>query len=555
MQNSITVTLEGRTTAHGRGIALSDILSEGIGTRYEDNPYVACLVNGELKDLSFNLLYDSKLIPIRLFSALGKRVYRHSLCFVLSYAAWKVYPKRNFFIDHSLGDGYCFRFGDAEADEEMVEKLRAVMADVIDRNLVISDSSLPYQEALQVFDRTSFPRTNSLLMTRNDAKINICKLDDYRDVSYEPVLPSTGLLKVWDLRAYRGTILLRYPQSRDIMHIRSFEDNSGLFEVLSRERRNCEIIKVTSIGELNKAIENGSIDRIIELSETIRNSEIDSVAREIRSRGKIKAVFLAGPSSSGKTTSSLKLSSRLEIQGYSPIKISLDDYYLPGKDSTPLDEDGKPDYEALEALDVPYFKKQLSDLFEGKAIHLPRYHFKDRSREDRKEETILRENSILIIEGIHGLNPALSASFDPENIYKVYVSALTGLTIDDHNRISTTDTRIIRRCVRDARTRGFSAESTLQMWPSVERGEKNYIFPYQNKADAMLSTSLPYELAALAPYAISLLRSVKPQSGEAYTNARRLLKFLELIYMVPEKRIPGDSVLREFIGDSIYGAV
>lgn len=554
MLNSITITMDGKTTTCSKGVSLYEILLDGISEKYEDNPYVACLVNGELKNLGFSLLHDSTLVPVRLFSALGKRVYRHTLCFVLSYAAAKVYPKRNFMIEHSLGDGYCFRFDGASPDEKMIDKLRDAMQSVIDRNLSITYDSIPYLEALKVFDSTSFPRTNSLLETRNDATISVCSLDGYQDVIYEPVLPSTGLLKVWQLMEYRGTILLRYPQTRDIMQIRPFEENSRLFDVLSRERSDCEILKVTSIGELNKAIEGGKIDRLIELSETIRNSDIDMVARDIKARGRIKAIFLAGPSSSGKTTTSIKLSSRLEIQGFAPIKISLDDYYRPGNNA-PLDEEGKPDYEALDALDVPYFKQQLSELFEGRAIHLPEYHFRGRERIDRKDETKLSENSILIIEGIHGLNPALSESFDPAGIYKIYVSALTGLTIDDHNRISTTDTRIIRRCVRDARTRGFSAESTLEIWPSVERGEKNNIFPYQNNADVMLSTSLPYELAALAPYAISLLRSVKPKSGEAYTNARRLLKFLELIYMVPEKRIPGDSVLREFIGGSIYGAV
>ena len=554
MLNSITITMDGKSTICRKGTSLYEILSDGISQNYEDNPYVACLVNGELKNLGFSILHNSSLTPIRLFSALGKRVYRHTLCFVLSYAAAKVYPKRNFMIEHSLGDGYCFRFEGKEPDEKMRDRLRDAMRKVIDDNHSIAYNSIPYLEALEVFDSISFPRTHSLLETRNDATINVCALDGYLDVCYEPLLPSTGLLKIWDLMVYKNTLLLRYPQTRDIMHIRDFKDNSRLFDVLSRERSNCEILKVTSIGELNKAIEDGKIERIIELSETIRNSDIDMVARDIKSRGKIKAIFLAGPSSSGKTTTSLKLSSRLEIQGYAPIKISLDDYYMPGN-NTPLDEDGKPDFEALEALDVPYFKKQLSELFEGKAIHLPEYRFRDHVRFDAKSETKLCGNSILIIEGIHGLNPALSESFDPASIYKIYVSALTGLTIDDHNRISTTDTRIIRRCVRDARTRGFSAESTLEIWPSVERGEKNNIFPYQNNADAMLSTSLPYELAALAPYAISLLRSIKPKSGEAYTNARRLLKFLELIYMVPEKCIPGDSVLREFIGDSIYGAV
>ncbi|MCR5732584.1 MAG: nucleoside kinase [Sphaerochaetaceae bacterium] len=555
MQNNITITTDNKKTTFPKGVTIHEMFNSGISTEYEDNPYVAALVNGELKNLGFSILYDAEVKPIRLFSSLGKRVYRHTLALVLSYAVSKTYPDSHFVVDYALGDGHCFHFEDKEVDEKVANNLTKVMQKAIDDNLEITYKAIPYTKALEIFNGKAFPRTNSLLETRNDAKINVCELDGYQDVVYEPVLPSTGLLKIWELRAYKNTLLLRHPIMKDYKKITDFENNDKLFDVLNRERQNCKVMKVTSIGELNKAIADGSINHIIELSETIRNSDIDLVARDITNRGSVKAVFLAGPSSSGKTTTSLKLSSRLELFGYKPIKISLDDYYLPGEDSTPLDEDGKPDYEALDALDVAYFKKQLSELFEGKSIHLPVYTFKTHSRRDAEKETVLKENSILIIEGIHGLNPALFSSFAPENIYKVYVSALTGLTIDDHNRISTTDTRIIRRCVRDARTRGFSAESTLQIWPSVERGEKNNIFPFQNNADAMLSSSLVYELAALAPYAISLLRSVKPQSGEAYTNARRLLKFLELIYIVNEDRIPLDSVLREFIGGSIYGAV
>lgn len=555
MQNIITITVDNKKYSFERGVTIHEIFKDGISSNYESNPYVAALVNGELKNLGFAILYDAEVKPIRLFSPLGKRVYRHTLALLLSYAAAKTYPELHFVIDYALGDGHCFHFENGEVSEDVASKLSTVMEKAVKDNLEITYTAIPYTKALEIFDQKAFPRTNSLLETRNDAKINVCILDGYQDILYEPVLPSTGLLKLWELKAYKNTLLLRHPLAPDFDKIKEFENNEKLFAVLNRERKNCKVMKVTSIGELNKSIADGSINHIIELSETIRNSDIDLVARDIKMRGSVKAIFLAGPSSSGKTTTSLKLSSRLELFGYKPIKISLDDYYLPGENSTPLDEEGKPDYEALEAIDVAYFKKQLSDLFAGKGIHLPLYTFKTHTRKDAEKETILTENSILVIEGIHGLNPALYESFAPDSIYKVYVSALTGLTIDDHNRISTTDTRIIRRCVRDARTRGFSAESTLQIWPSVERGEKNNIFPYQNNADAMLSSSLAYELAALAPYAIPLLRSIKPQSGEAYTNARRLLKFLELIYIVNEDRIPLDSVLREFIGGSIYGAV
>ena len=309
-----------------------------------------------------------------------------------------------------------------------------------------------------------------------------------------------------------------------------------------------------SLGQLNKCIQNGEEKELIQLSEAMFNAKVRDVASDILSKKKIKAIFIAGPSSSGKTTFSLKLSQQLRISGYEPVKISLDDYYLT-RDKVPVDSDGNKDYEALEALDLDFFRDNLADLITQGQCRLPHFSFRDNARIMNEHDTVMKENSVLIIEGIHGLNPALAPDLDKDISYRIYISALTSMIIDDHNRISTTDNRIIRRIVRDHRTRGIKTEETLSMWPSVERGEKNYIFPYQNNADVMINSAMPYELAALAPYALNLLRSVKPNTPYAYATARRLLKFLSLVYIIPISQIPEDSITREFLGGSAFGAI
>ncbi|MDD7009126.1 MAG: nucleoside kinase [Bullifex sp.] len=534
---------------------IEKLLNADLNTPYEKDPVVGALVNGELKSLDYRLIYPADVKPVRLFSPLGKRIYRHSLCFLLSYAASKVFPDRHLEIGHSLGDGYFFRFTDEEVTEAEVGELAETMREAVRRDLRTERINIPYSEAVSLFSGPRYERTLALLKTRNDSGIRISRMDGFSYIAYEPIVTRTSLLTLWELRPYHGGMLLRYPQSRDgYMRIRPFQDNPKLFEVFCRSARECRIIKAESLGHLNEKIAEGDTQRLIELSETMLDRQIMAISEDIKRRKTVKMVFIAGPSSSGKTTSSLKLFSALEILGYTPIKISLDDYYL-SRDLVPRDEDGNYDYEVMEALDLELFRKNMADLSEGLPVHLPSFDFRTQKRSYCSDATVLSESSIVIVEGIHGLNPGLIPDIDPSLVYKIYISCLTTVSIDDNNRISTTDNRIIRRMIRDSRTRGTSATETLAMWPSVERGEKNHIFPYQNNADAMINSSLPYEIAALTPYAIPLLRSVKPESGDAYTLSRRLLKFLELCYMIPLEEIPRTSLLREFLGGSIYKAV
>ena len=551
----VKVQFENRCHDVDRGTSVKDFLALPSAPRYEDNPVVGAYVNGEFKSLHYTLIYRFTTVePIHLFSQLGKRIYRHSICFLLSCAAAKLFPDNHLVIGHSLGDGYFFSFTDKDVTDNDITALTGKMKSLVKAAMPVEREKLPYAEALSLFSGHTFRYTSELLETRNEGDITAYTLDGYTDISYEPLVYNTSLLSLWDLRKYENGMLLRYPQSRDFLKLKPFTENPLLFSVFRETAENDRILKMESLGQLNKCIQNGEEKELIQLSEAMFNAKVRDVASDILSRKKIKAIFIAGPSSSGKTTFSLKLSQQLRISGYEPVKISLDDYYLT-RDKVPVDSDGNKDYEALEALDLDFFRENLNDLITKGQCRLPHFSFRDNARIMNEHETVMKDNSVLIIEGIHGLNPALAPDLDKDISYRIYISALTSMIIDDHNRISTTDNRIIRRIVRDHRTRGIKTEETLSMWPSVERGEKNYIFPYQNNADVMINSAMPYELAALAPYALNLLRSVKPDAPYAYATARRLLKFLSLVYIIPISQIPEDSITREFLGGSAFGAI
>lgn len=553
MSEKITITLDGKPLQAEGPLVISSLLGEEDFT-YENNPVVASRIAGELKSLSYKLEWDAEVETIRLFTPLGKRVYRHSICHLLSYAAAKLYPEKHFIIRHSLGDGYFFRFDGYEATEADVTALTQTMNKAVKASYPFIKRKYSHKNALAYAEKRGMIQLAELLTTSNESSISLFGFDDVYMPTYEALVPNTAVLTKWELRKYDDGLLLRYPRSADLVELAPFQENNALYETLKKDGETCAILGVESIGELNYKIMNGEIKKVIELSEALLGRSISVIASKIRDKGTVKVICIAGPSSSGKTTSSLKLASQLQILGYDPIKISLDDYYKPVEE-IPLDEDGRTDFEAFDALNIPYFRAQIEDLIAGKPVHLVKYSFKTRTRVEEAKETVLKPNSVIIVEGIHGLNPSLLPTLEDSLIYRIYISALTTVNIDDHNRISTTDNRIIRRLVRDSRTRGVTATETLSMWNQVERGEKIHIFPNQKNADAMINTALSYELAALAPEAMNLLRSVKPEDKEAYLLARRLIKFLSLFCVAGKDDIPSDSVLREFLGGSIYGAI
>ena len=524
---------------------------------YEDNPIIAVLVNNELKSLSDPLEYNCTVSPIRLFSEYGKRMYRHSLCFLFTMAGKLVCPERNMVIGHSLGDGYYFTFSDEKPISGiLITALNDKMKELAARDLSISKIIVAYSEAREWLSDAGRYNSVLLLNYQNKAAVQLYECGSYRDISYEPLLPSTALITKFQLRKYGSNgILLRYPRSENPLQMGNFSDNPVLFSIY-QEYKNWEtILSADNLGKLNQLCEKRQIAPFIQVAESLQNKKISNLADSIakkRSINPLKFILIAGPSSSGKTTFAKRLSIQLRVLGFKPLAISLDDYYRNRKD-VPLDSDGKPDLEALEALDIERLNSDLLELSIKGKVSMPQFDFTIAKRKSEEKEVLLHNNGIIILEGIHGLNPELTPGLPDESKFKIYISALTQLNLDNHNRISTTDNRIIRRMVRDHNFRGTSALETLNMWPSVHRGEKANIFPYQNNADAAFNSALDYELAVLKPYAEPLLKTVKP-SDPIYWHAVRLLTFLDNFYPVPANLVPVDSLLREFIGGSIFNS-
>lgn len=558
----IIVTINGQQLSLDIGSTVEDVFfATGMSNTcrnpiYEDNPYIGALVNHELHSCSRSLVADCTLQPVRLFSDMGKRMYRHSICYLLCAAVSMLYPQRRLVIGHSLGDGYYFSFDDdLTLNRTDIEAIETTMQSLVEQNQNIQEVTLPYQVALSYFEQNHFDQTAALLSTRNDPKVNLYRLQGYLDISYEPLLSRTGLMKVWELKPYQDRgMLLRYPRSHNIKSLDPFVDNPLLFSIFKEYKAWGSILNIQSLGQLNKMGNQNTVESFIRLAEALQQKKIASIADQINLHSSVKAVLVAGPSSSGKTTFAHKLGIQLQVLGKKTIKISLDNYYLPPSQA-PKDEFNKPDLEALQALDVPKFQEDLSHLFAGEPVQLPRFDFKSATRTYENVPVQLDKRTILIIEGIHGMNPELTASLDKDLLFRIYISALTQLNLDDHNRISTTDNRIIRRMIRDNRTRGTNAETTLNMWPSVQRGEDRYIFPFQNNANVMINSALDYELGVLTTYAQPLLKMVKPAAGPAYETARRLLRFLEHVNPIPDTLVPHDSLLREFIGGSEFDVI
>ena len=425
------------------------------------------------------------------------------------------------------------------------------MKKVVKERRTIEYSVHSFSDAMEKIRKEGNNKTALLLSSRNDSFLSVYELDDYIQLSYEPIVKDTGVLSLWELRKYgEKGLLLRYPVSSDVKAIQPFRDNPLLFKVFEEYKGWGKILGVRSLGELNSLIVKGNVREYIKLSEDLHRRKIALIADRIKDKG-AKIVFVAGPSSSGKTTFAKRLCEELKLLGFQPFKLSLDDYYNPPS-MAPLDKDGKPDLEALEALNVDLIDSNMKALTKGEEVNLPSYDFNTHITTFSPVPVKMEERTIMVVEGIHALNERITGSIDDRFVYRVYISALTHLNLDDANRVSTADNRLLRRLVRDYRTRGMSAERTLNMWPSVTRGEVDHIFPNQNNADSMFNSALDYEIGVLSPFVVPLLRSVGKEEGEAYTLSRRLLSFLENVYPISGTYVPSDSLLREFIGESDY---
>lgn len=530
------------------------------GTRVEDifrdhtdefsGTPLAALVNNELTSLSFRVTVNATVKPVYLNEEMGMRIYRRTLSFLLAMVSQELFPDRRLIIGHSMGKGFFYYYnGFMEVPREDLDALAARMKEYVEQNLPIQRRVISYQDALEHFSKNRKHTTALLLSFRNESKIPVYVCGDYMDVSFDPMVSETGILTLFELRRYGHGFLLRYPSTSSPDRLGPFKDDPLLFSIYQEYKAWGKILNVNCAGKLNQLATDGDILGFIRVAEALHDKKISEIADRIaEQRDKVRIVLIAGPSSSGKTTFTKKLAIQLRVLGFNPLAIGLDDYFIP-RDRTPLDADGKPDFESISAIDVPLLNEHLGRLFEGEEVEIPIYDFKLGNRKSEGHRLKMERRNIILMEGIHGLNEDLTAGVAEERKYRVYVSALTQLNIDDRNRVATTDNRLLRRIVRDYQFRGHSALKTLDMWPSVRRGEDRNIFPFQNNADSAFNSALDYELPVLKGLAEPMLRGVKP-TDEGYTEALRLLKFLNNFVPIPAKLVPSTSILREFIGDS-----
>jgi uridine kinase len=537
------------------GITLSEILAKYPATKAGiDFPALGALVNNEFVSVEYRIETDSTVKVLGYRDSYGQRVYRHTIAFLLAKTAHELFPGCDFAVEHSLSKGlYCsFRLGDeAGVTKDQLAKLDAALRKLFDQKAAIDRIKVTYDEAIAHFEKAGATDKLNLLRYKNSSKVSVYKCGDYMDLANQPLANSAAALGNYQLIAYKEGFVVMGPDRMDPNVFPPFEPAHYIYDVFKGHKDWGRIVRVRTVGDLNERIARKKIDDFIDVNEAYQEKRIALLAEQIAQRkGHVKWILIAGPSSSGKTTFSKRLSLQLKASGLNAKPISLDNYFVE-RGKTPLDEKGEVDYEHLEALNLALIDEQLTALDEGKRVELPYYNFHTGQREFRGDFMHIGPDDVIVLEGIHGLNPRLTASVPAEHKFKIYISALTQLNIDSNNRISTTDNRLIRRMVRDNNFRSHSALKTLQMWPKVRRGEKTWIFPFQKEADVAFNSALDYELAVLRPYAEPLLAEIKPSMPE-YAEAVRIQQFLSNFMVIPTDRVPPTSVIREFIGKSFF---
>ncbi|RKI91142.1 nucleoside kinase [Parablautia intestinalis] len=548
----VTITIEGVPKKYPRGTAFEEIAKE-YQPSYKDM-IALVLENGKIRELHKKANKDCRLSFLTIRDDIGHKTYVRTGLMTLIKAVQDVLGTdkvKKVKVEFAIGQGY---YCNVKMDEKLtgahVKQIAKRMHELTESNLPIVKKSYPIDDAMQIFHQYKMYDKEKLFRYRRSSFVNIYCLDGYYDYYYGYMLPSTGYLKYFDVMLYEGGILLLIPEKADPTKIEFFEPREKFFRTLTTSSHWGEMMEIDSVGDLNDAICDGRIHDMILVQEALQERRIGEIAKEIVDKGNVKFVVIAGPSSSGKTTFSHRLSIQLRTYGMKPHPIALDDYFV-NREDTPRDENGDYNFECLEAIDLKQFNEDMNRLLKGESVELPQFNFKLGKREYHGNVKKLGPEDILVIEGIHGLNPATTVSMPDENKFKIYISALTSLNIDEHNRIPTTDGRLIRRLVRDARTRGTSAKRTIEMWQSVRRGEEQYIFPYQESADEMFNSVLIYELAVLKQYAEPLLFSIRKGEPEYY-EAKRLLKFFEYFLGIDSVNVPANSICREFIGGSYF---
>ena len=520
-------------------------------------PYgpVSAKVNNKVESLDFRVYYNKDIEFLDITSSSGMRTYVRSLFFVLVKAVEELYPQGNISLEHPISKGYfCKLHIDRTIGLDDVQRIKQKMQEIIAADIPYTRTESHTEEVVRLFEKRGMMDKARLLDTYGQLYSYYYQLGDTVDCYYSSLVPSTGYIRLFDIVKYYDGLLLRIPSRENPTKLEEVVKQEKMLEVFQEYHRWNQILGISTVGDLNVACNEGHATDLINVSEALQEKKIAQIADEITHRNqdgkRVKLVLISGPSSSGKTTFSKRLSIQLMTNGLKPYPISLDDYFV-NRNDTPLDENGKHDFESLYAVDLPFFEEQLTTLLNGGEVELPRYNFTTGKREMSGKKLRIDEHMILIIEGIHALNPALTPHIPNENKYKVYVSALTTILLDNHNYIPTTDNRLLRRIIRDYKYRSYSAEETIARWPSVRAGEEKWIFPYQENADAMFNSALLFELAVLKDYVEPVLRKV-PNRCPEYSEAHRLLRFLNYFVSVQDKELPPTSLLREFLGGSSF---
>lgn len=520
-------------------------------------PYgpVSAKVNNKVESLDFRVYYNKDIEFLDITSSSGMRTYVRSLFFILVKAVEELYPQGSISLEHPISKGYfCKLHIDRTIGLDDVQRIKQKMQEIIAADIPYTRTECHTEKVVRLFEERGMPDKARLLDTYGQLYSYYYQLGDTVDCYYSSLVPSTGYIHLFDIVKYYDGLLLRIPSRENPTKLEEVVKQEKMLEVFQEYHRWNQILGISTVGDLNVACNEGHATDLINVSEALQEKKIAQIADEITHRNqdgkRVKLVLISGPSSSGKTTFSKRLSIQLMTNGLKPYPISLDDYFV-NRNDTPLDENGKHDFESLYAVDLPFFEEQLTTLLNGGEVELPRYNFTTGKREMSGKKLRIDEHMILIIEGIHALNPALTPHIPNENKYKVYVSALTTILLDNHNYIPTTDNRLLRRIIRDYKYRSYSAEETIARWPSVRAGEEKWIFPYQENADAMFNSALLFELAVLKDYVEPVLRKV-PNRCPEYSEAHRLLRFLNYFVSVQDKELPPTSLLREFLGGSSF---
>ena len=549
MIDTINVMIENAKYQYSKGITLEEILTEH-RDKYKF-PVLLARINNRLKELSTKIEEDSEIEFLDLTSPEGNRTHINGLILILLYAINTLYGKKaKIRVEHSLDKGIYIKTY-FKINESKLNEIYQVMVEIIKKDLPISKLNIDRIEAMKYFEESGEETKSGVLKYNTDNYITLYRLGNIYDYFYSLMPISTGYIKFFALTFIDDTsFVLRFPTIYINNRIKPYQHHPHMFEVFSEYKNWAELMGIRSSVDLNRVVSTGKISELIKIDETLQSNRLLSIAKEINAKKKkIKIVLMAGPSSSGKTTTSRKLCMYLKSFGLNPKTIGMDDYFV-DKDKTPVDENGNYDYECLEAVDLKLFDKQMQELLEGKKVKTPTYNFA-LGKKELTTDMQLEENDIVIIEGIHALDTKIMTNIPRDKKYKIYISPLTELNIDSHNRIPTTDNRLLRRIIRDNRTREYNVENTLKQWASVRQGEEKYIFPYQDEADVTINSAAIYEIGVLKTYAEPLLYSIDSNSPY-YEEAKRLINFLRMFLPIPSESIPEDAVIREFIGGGYF---